>query len=104
MQVTPQKIRKWVFFGAMHPIALIREPLAKRIRERYQDVLTMMDLENMDLYKYPWPSHLCDAVAATCQDELRGVPMAHYWNLMDQVHLTIFGEHHPSSKLKHVAD
>lgn len=102
MQITKHQIRKWVFSGAMHPIALIREPLAKRLRERYQEDIE--DLGETLPYKYPFPRYLRDAVAATCQDELRGVPGEHYWKLVDQVHLTIFGEHHPSLKLKNLAN
>ncbi len=101
-QPSKRQIRKWVFSGAMHPIALIREPLAKRIREQYSEIW-----DDLDPYQYPWPATaptLRDAVSATCQDEFKSaVSMKnHYWNLLDQVWMTIFGAHHVSKNLKNV--
>ena len=97
MKLTERQIRKWVLAGAMHPIALVREPLARHIREKLAEWWS-----DLDPYAYPWPAEaptLRDAVSATCQELFYGVSLKRRWNMTNQVWMEIFGEHRwPSDK------
>lgn len=89
--IDERQIHKWVFAGAMHPIVLVREPLARRIREKYAEMW-----DDLDPYAYPWPARavtLRDAVSATCQDLFRCISLKHRHSLTDKVWMVIFNEH-----------
>lgn len=90
MKLSERQIRKWVLSGAMHPIVLVREPLAERIRENYAEIWG-----DLDPYAYPWPARaatLRDAVSATCQEVFYGVSLKRRWNMTNQVWMEVFGE------------
>jgi hypothetical protein len=80
--------KTWVLSGAMHPMAVIEQPLREHLKT-YGGVW-----DDFVARPFPWPTQavmLWDAVAFVCQRELRGTTPNNYLRMYDAVCMRIFG-------------